>query len=76
MKLRFGIILGPILSGYLLDKTSKNYKSVFISAACYYAFALVLYSLMKILLIKNAKANSSDGRARTDYTEFENENEN
>lgn len=70
---RFGIICGPILSGYLLDKTSKNYRSVFTLAACYYAFSFVLYTLMKLLLVKNSQNNSKDELARTDYTEFENE---
>jgi len=69
----FGIILGPILSGYLLDKTSKNYRSVFILAAAYYAFSLVLYSLMKFLLVKNAKNNENDDTARTAYVPFEND---
>ena len=59
-----------------MDKTSKNYKSVFILAASYYAFALACYIPMKLILIKNALNNKDDIVARSEYTQFENENDN
>jgi len=74
-KSRFGIILGPILSGYILDKTRKSYKSIFLLAAAYYTFAFIMYMLMKILLIKNKKNNEKENLAKTEYTQFENETE-
>ncbi len=61
--------------GYLLDKTAKNYKSVFILAASYYAFALACYVPMKLLLIKNWYNNKDDQISRSEYTQFENEND-
>ena len=58
-----------------MDKTEKNYKSVFILAASYYAFALACYVPMKLLLIKNWFNNKDDQVSRSEYTQFENEND-
>ncbi len=42
-------------------------------AASYYAFSLACYIPMKLILIKNRLNNKDDTVARSEYTQFENE---
>lgn len=51
----FGIFFGPIVTGFILDTTHKSYSAVFGLAAGLYAAALCLFTVMKIILMKNAK---------------------
>ena len=58
-----------------MDQNKSNYDSVFILATALYALALILFLCMKVILMKNKMNNKEDGLSKTDYIEFENENE-
>ncbi|CAF0816827.1 unnamed protein product [Brachionus calyciflorus] len=71
-----GIIIGPLLSGLLLDTSDKNYDKVFKMAYRFYFMCIISYSLMKFLLLKYSirvcKQSREDVRLNS-YSPFKNE---
>ena len=61
-----GIFSGPILTGWILDKTQKSYEVVFAFATAFYLLALTAFICAKCILLKNAR-NNVDNK----YIEFD-----
>ncbi|RNA34064.1 monocarboxylate transporter [Brachionus plicatilis] len=71
-----GIIVGPILSGFLLDNSNNDYDRVFKMAYRFYFICIVSYSLMKFILLKYSVTISRDSKENVKlngYAEFKNE---
>lgn len=71
-----GIIIGPILSGFVLDSSNTNYDRVFKMAYRFYFICIVSYSLMKFILLKYSLVISRDSKENVKlkcYSELKNE---
>ena len=71
-----GIIIGPILSGFVLDNSNNNYDRVFKMAYRFYFICIVSYSLMKFILLKYSIIISRESKENirlNSYLELKNE---